>query len=459
MKIKIFNQRFVLRTKFLDFGRNMGIKMGKVRWKWIIGLFAVVLAVGCGGKEQEAEPTPTPEVERPAFAADDNVDEDVWTWPKSGLKEELPKRDTAGQEDYNGMNRMLFDDLAKNHRSLFCVDADTGVVYFVNQNKDWYIYRIRDKETELAVAMPAKELYAYGGSLYFMTESYNGQEDIQEGDIYCYTPKDGKVEPVYAAGTIAAAAGEDVYSHWMWVDETGIYFCRKTRVPGGGPLAINNYYLSFGSKEPVNDPLGMAVYPGWGNYYYRPYSGPVSLISRTEGEADVRELSPDRPYSAYIMGDKIYYILWSDITRMSVLDFSTGEQEDYSIREQLKELYYVPTGNEKSEKDYVLTDSEMEELCKEFEGSIITQAFSATEQYLWMVVKGNALLRIDKQTKETTYVRVNHIILALYTDGEELYGMCAPKVGETTAMARILTDQFVYDKFLGQCITVEYLTD
>ena len=429
------------------------------KWKWIIVLLSAVFVVGCGGKEQEAEPTPTPEVERPAFAADDNVDENVWTWPKSGLKEELPKRDTAGQEDYNGMNRMLFNDLAKNHRSLFCVDADTGVVYFVNQNKDWYIYRIRDKETELAVAMPAKELYIYGGSLYFMTESRNGQEDIQEGDIYCYTPKDGTIELVYAAGTVAAEAGEDVYSHWMWVDENGIYFCRKTRVPGGGQLTVNNYYLPFGSKEPMKDPLGMAAYPGWGNYYYRPYSGPVSLISRTEGEADVRELSPDRPYSAYIMGDKIYYILWSDITRMSVLDFSTGEQEDYSIREEIKKAYYVATGMEKSPEDYVMSDKEMDEMCKEFSGSLITNDYTATEQYLWMVIGGDKLIQIDKQTKETSYVRVSHAIFTLYTDGEQLYGMCAPTVDDTPAVARILTDKFVYDERFGQCITVEYLTD
>lgn len=434
-----------------------GMRMRKVKWRWVLGLLIVVLAVGCGVKEQESVPEQTP---------------DPTPTPITGLKEELPRKDAADQAEYNEMNRMLSRDIAKNHQSLFCIDADTGVIYFVNQNKDFYIYRLKDGEAELAVAMPASELYTYGGSVYFMVKSYGQYQmkDIKDGDIYCYTPKDGTVAPVYAAGK--KAEEENAADCRLWVDENGVYFCyRRAEATDAG---LSHYYLPFGAEQPVEDPRWMAARPGWGDYFlamfFLPEENPTSraslrLISRTEMSEDVKELSIGKPWNYCVMGDKLYYLpADSDITRLSVLDLLTGVQEDYSIWEELKRIfYYVSTRTERSghsEEDEILSDEELTKICEELDGTMIANCFTATEQYFWIVIKGNRLIRIDRETKETAYFYVDSAISVLYTDGEQLYGMCAPMSGRVASMARILVDEQLYDEFYGwEYITIEYLTD
>ena len=80
----------------------------------------------------------------------------------------------------NGMNRKFTRD-TESGASLFCLDKDE-TVYFVNQNRDNYLYQMKDGNVQLAVALPVKEVYVWKDYVYFMIK-----EDIEEkkaGDIY-----------------------------------------------------------------------------------------------------------------------------------------------------------------------------------------------------------------------------------------------------------------------------------
>ncbi len=98
----------------------------------------------------------------------------------------------------NGMNRKFTRDM-ESGASLFCVDEDE-TVYFVNQNRDNYLYELKDGNAKLAVAMPVKEVYVWEDYVYFMI-----REDIEgkkAGDIYRYQKETKELELVYAVGTI-----------------------------------------------------------------------------------------------------------------------------------------------------------------------------------------------------------------------------------------------------------------
>ena len=161
---------------------------------------------------------------------------------------------------YNQVNRMLGQDtlLANEGLSLFCIDETTGVVYFVNQGKDNFLYRMKNGEVALAVAMPMKQLYSYEGSIYFMVYDYGQYElqGMQNGDIYCYTPATGAVELVYAVGAIEGSVW-----HKLSVKENGIYFSYRFfsysfSDSNGENLRVYedfSYYLPFGATEPIED--------------------------------------------------------------------------------------------------------------------------------------------------------------------------------------------------------------
>ena len=178
-------------------------------------------AVESTGKDTTPILTPTPSV---SLVETDNDQKQTIT-VTNGLCEVLEQKDASLQASYNSFNRMLSTDieLGFSGQSVFCVDESTGVVYFVNQGKgqDYYLYRLKDGEAKLAVAMPVKEIYTYQGSVYFMINSYDMYElgELHNGDIYCYTPADGTVQLVYEAGAV-----ENSLDHRLTVNEKGIYF-------------------------------------------------------------------------------------------------------------------------------------------------------------------------------------------------------------------------------------------
>lgn len=77
-------------------------------------------------------------------------------------------------EAYNGVNRKLTRTMERG-ASLFCVDEEE-TIYFVNQNLDNYLYRRTNEISELAVALPVKELYPFGEYVYFMVSEHTNEQ-------------------------------------------------------------------------------------------------------------------------------------------------------------------------------------------------------------------------------------------------------------------------------------------
>lgn len=446
--------------------------------KLAICLAAAFLATGCGNKEQETAPTQEPEATPVVFAPIVST----ITKQTEGLTEHLEKIDAAEQAQYNAMNRMFSED-ETSHQSLFCIDADTGVVYFVNQNKDSYIYRIKDGVVELAVSIPARELYTYDGVLYFMAESYGKytMEEMKDGDIYCYTPEDGKVELVYAFEEEV-----DRKTCKMLVNENGIYFffegAREEMAVDGRTLtriSYNDYYLPFGEKEAVSDGLKIARSPKWRDYNLGRFKSnedtsaqrpPFALIRGTEEGIDYKELSVGSPRQYCVMEDSLYcYTESMQDAELIVLDLVTGERKEYCVWEGLKKVYSTLSGRAMAgEKVTELTDEELIGLFSqgsELYGSRMAECFTATKQHFWLASKsGSYLIRIDRESKEIAVFEVNGYVKMLYTDGEQPYGMYAPTYDGISSLARILiTKQPVYNEETGEeieeeCVAVQYLT-
>ena len=157
--------------------------MKKQRYVWL-GISMIVLGMtGCTVKDSPTTLTPTP-TEKIREVVFEKSEEEVVTSKKiitktDGLCEILEETNNRGTT-YNSFNRMINvegeDGFPGTGASLFCIDEKTGVIYFVNQGKDCFLYRMKEGEVALAVAMPVKDIYPYEGSIYFMIDDYDKYE-------------------------------------------------------------------------------------------------------------------------------------------------------------------------------------------------------------------------------------------------------------------------------------------
>ena len=389
------------------------------KWYFYLCVGAVVLGmIGCATEGNSTDKTPTPTVEiieeepiitqvaifqkreDKSFKEENSIKKVITK--TEGLCEVLEQLEPLESSyQYNSFNRM-----ASSGDSLFCLDESTGVIYFVNQTKDNFLYRIKDGEVALAVAMPVKEIYPYGGSIYFMVDSYNKYElqGMQSGDIYCYTPASGVVELVYAAGSI-----ENSEWHELSVAESGVYFgyrvkVRKGEREGETVYSMNSYQIPFGEIEPVLDEKFMTI-SGWKDYYFvRNDKGKIALVSRTldtDGNREELEL-PLSPYCYCAVEDILYC---AEKTSISCTNLETGEITYYDFVEAMKKM----------------------EINLEIEqGKRMIRWFTMTEDAIWVVTDYN-IYRMDLESGEVTYGALSHnnklyIINTLYTDGKEIYG-------------------------------------
>ncbi len=322
-----------------------------------------------------------------------------------GLCEELEKLETPIETKYNQLNRMLSVDFSQGGLegfSYFCIEETTGVIYFVNQSRDQYLYRIKDGEIALALAMPVKEVYPYDGCIYFMVDnSYDKYElqDMKSGDIYCYTPASGAVELVYPAG-----ATENSKRHKLFVDETGIYFSYEVATEDGSNQFF--YHLPFGTTEPVPD-MEETIIKGWNGYKfsYEPPEYKFLLESRREkgnGTKEEIELSVKRIYFC-VIGNNLYS---ADKTSISCTNLETGETIWYDFLQAMEEM----------------------EIKKRLEdGERMIEGFTITEDAIW-VTTGATLYRMDLKNGEITFGNIwdnknFYSVHQLYTDGKEIYGV------------------------------------
>ena len=79
-----------------------------------------------------------------------------------------------------------------------CKNPVYDIAYYVNYGRDNYIYAYRNGTSELAVEIPARDLFCKEGELYFIAET-DGQYQFSgftEGNILKYNPMDGSVSVV-----------------------------------------------------------------------------------------------------------------------------------------------------------------------------------------------------------------------------------------------------------------------
>ena len=81
---------------------------------------------------------------------------------------------------------------------LVCKDPVYDITYYVNYGRDYFIYASRSGVSEVAVEIPAKDLFCREGELYFIVENYDTYilDGMEQGNILKYNPVDGTVEPV-----------------------------------------------------------------------------------------------------------------------------------------------------------------------------------------------------------------------------------------------------------------------
>ena len=379
-------------------------------------LFSLVMlgSVGCATEGTTSNITPTPTKASSSAFLKKEEKEKIKITKVDGLCEQLEQVDASSQAEYNAFNRMLSGDseLGFSGQSDFCIDETTGVVYFANKAKDSYLYRLKDGEVELAVAMPVKQIYTYQGSVYFMIESYSDMiagydkyelGEFHNGDIYCYTPADGTVKLIYEAGAM-----ENSKDHRLTVNEKGIYFSYTI---GEKYIGIPKfYYLPFGESEPIHD-AETTTWKGWENYVFTYSSDDLVLESRTvqeDGTREIKELS-NRQIRFCVRGDYLYS---AERTYISCLNLKTGEEIKYDFLEILQKEH------EQSEIDN--------------KGYRLIEWFTVTETDIWA---GSAMVlyRLNLETNELSCCRLCkdteatnsfYIMTGLYTDGKELYVSC-----------------------------------
>ena len=392
--------------------------MKKQKYVWL-GISMILLGMtGCAVKDSPPTltPTPTEKIREVVFEQSEDVvtSKEVIT-KTDGLCERLEETNTKGTM-YNSFHRMINvegeDGFSGTGTSLFCIDEKTGVIYFVNQGKDCFLYQMKEGEVALAVAMPVKDIYPYEGSIYFMIEDYDkyALQGMHNGDIYCYTPASGAVELVYATDVIEGFVHGNLY-----VEESGIYF----RYAKDNGIIVEEdkeyrktpslyYYLPFGEKEPVEDTKQM-VQKGWGDYFFN-YSSKWELLHRVPNEDGTREPFeiPELRGVFCVVGDVLYS---SESGIVIGTNLKTGERTEYDFLEGIKKAIG-------------------EEI---FEQSIknAINTFVMTEDALWILVLGGSLCRMDLQSGEITvghiqYKNSSYLIMDLYTDGTELYGFGVP---------------------------------
>lgn len=321
----------------------------------------------------------------------------------------LQQVNASKQTRYNQFHRMLTNELGA-RTSLFCIDGATGISYFVNQGKDYYLYQLKDGKADLVVAMPAKEVFAYGGFVYFMIDRYGIYEltDIREGDIYCYNPSNGMVQLVHEAGLI-----ENAQNHKLKVDENGIYFSYSIEEKETSEMKYY-YHLPFDDEKYMTE-------EGWGNYRFS-YMPELVLISRTEGEKDVRNLSMN-PFRYCVVEDNLYSVELGSAV-LSCLNLQTEEKVEYDFSEVVGQVH-----------EGILDEK-----------TVILQSFLVMDEEIW-AAGINELYYMDIERGVATYYKLvteegkQCRIESLYTDGKQLYGLVQKEENVASVVVRIVTNE------------------
>ena len=376
-----------------------------------------------------------------------------------GLQENIEVQETIDYAKYGAANRVCATNQEKNMQSLFCVDQNTGVIYFINQNKDWYIYRLSDGMAEVAVEIPARELHMLNGTLYFIVDGYGKYEfdTIAEGDIYAYTPAKGSVTQIFSASNM-----DSRIEHISPYEDGIAFYCieyKKVNDDGveqsvenvleATKVYFNCYFYSFDTTAVKKDTY-KRVYPGWQDYYlmqtYTEDGWKTIFRSRTDEAENVIDWNVNAGTSM-VIEDTMYAMSNSNFYMTDIIG---GEQKIFDCKAMLENT--VP------ERFSNFPDT-----------AECLQYFTVTEDYIWVTAVNHYLLRIEPVSGEITCFQMpgtNYRLDNLYSDGRNLYAMYA---AGTTGMGAVSSESLVrvdtgqvigYDMLYNiPMLGIEYLTE
>ena len=263
-------------------------------------------------------------------------------------------------------------------------------------------------------------------------------EGMSEGDIYSYTPANGKVELVYPAQALR-----------LKVTDEGIFYLKGKldKNEKYNATGLEWYYIPFGGSEPQSIESGR-MYDVWNGYQYD-WSGD-NLRLKSEVTGDVIEVVTDSEYRytrSYIFKNKIFSL---NVFSTECFDLLTREEVfSYNLWESVSATDWT-SGLETSKRQGVARF--LKQLIEK--GNIQSKRFALTEDsMLWFVLHNQFVYRINLETGETQlfYYKGKGIIAensCLYTDGKNLYAIyyVGSIVGEEPVFARLF---FEYDEKTG----------
>jgi len=150
---------------------------------------------------------------------------------------------------------------ADNEPIYVCKDPVYDITYYVNYGRDNFIYVYRNKTSELAVAIPARDLYCKEGELYFIAET-DGQYQFSgfaQGNILKYNPVDGSVSVVV-----------DCSADKMIVYPDGICYVEISEEKKTGDVITRtkeHVFFSFATGESSTFPKGVTSLRRWNGYW------------------------------------------------------------------------------------------------------------------------------------------------------------------------------------------------
>lgn len=314
----------------------------------------------------------------------------------NGLKDESLQ---AVGEDGTGIGNLEVNIKGEHNQVLLCKDPVYDVVYYVNYDVDYFIYRIKDGKSELVVELPAKRLFCRDGKLYFMLDSYEKYQlnGLKSGNIMCYEPLTGNVRVI-----------SDLEVTMMHVYSDGIYYYVLTT------YELNFYYYSFENQKSELIENQMFSTYCWKDYFVGYELKPLEdgsggyvasgiKLQTLDHLKTLPVLAEEIPAVYSFIGDSFYYMPKEAL--IAIYDLNTLETKK------------IPRLFDESNYDFTIVDDK---------------------------IYANNLIMIDLNTGLQSRFNTSEklFIKELYTDGEQLYGLCGGFDTEYGIMQRIVIEEF-----------------
>ena len=265
---------------------------------------------------------------------------------------------------------------------LVCKDPVYDITYFVNYGRDYLIYAEREGKTEVAVEIPASNLFCKDGELYFIAKNYGSFEfdGMKNGNILKYNPSDGSVKLLVSEAVEGMRVYSDAINFWLSIPH----------LDGGKRYYVKTYSFSTKFIEEAN----VDQIERWKEYGFLNNK----LVNTNESSGEIRIDSSflqngELPYPFKIVGDCLYYMEWEhgENSELIYYKLESGEKGSVIKTEMPEGLYH----------EYIFFRDKI------FFGNRMCYSLNKNE------------LTIFYFTNE----KMNYDIDFYYTDGEQLYGV------------------------------------